>query len=361
MNLQQPCSILTTTNEEIPPLRKLTEEEKDQELLRSLPSKSGWISTRYYNYQGFWQDPIFLQAILNFQKHFEAQPSDILLVTGPKSGTVWLKALVFFLVNRSLYPEPKKNHPFMTSNPHDLVPFLEVWLYIDNKVPDFSTFDSPRILSSHLPFVSMPPSVKDSACKIVYLCRNPKDTLVSMWHFTTKLRSADEGVLPFEEAFDKFCKGVTVNGPYWDHELEYWKESLEKPLKVLFLKYEELKKQPHENLKKLAEFLGCPFSLEEEENGDVENILKFCSFENLSNMEINVSGKLSIGIENKIYFRPGLVGDYVNHLSPEMIQRLDQITQEKFNVHGLQVVSKLHILFLNVQNENLKETRKESQ
>ncbi|KAK4788849.1 hypothetical protein SAY86_020168 [Trapa natans] len=40
----------------------------------------------------------------------------------------------------------------------------------------------------------------------------------------------------------------------------YYKASLEMPNKVMFLKYEEMKERPMELLRRVAEFLGCPFS-----------------------------------------------------------------------------------------------------
>jgi len=53
--------------------------------------------------------------------------------------------------------------------------------------------------------------------------------------------------------------------------------------------------------------------------GDISNL---CSFEKLSNLEINKTGKLPSGKENNIFFRRGQVGDCKNLLSVEMIERL---------------------------------------
>nr|POE84752.1 cytosolic sulfotransferase 5 [Quercus suber] len=179
-------------------------------------------------------------------------------------------------------------------------------------------------------------STKDSACKIVYLSRNPKDTFVSLWHFTNSLRSpASKGPNSLQEAFDKFCRAVSLYGPYWDHVLGYWKESLENPQRVLFLKFEEMKEQPTAHLRKVAEFLGCPLSPEEEAKGVGDDILRLCSFDNMSNFEVNKSGKLSSGEENSKFFRQGEVGEWMNHLTDEMIEKLGRITQEKF--HGTEL------------------------
>ncbi|KAM7254293.1 hypothetical protein ACFE04_031975 [Oxalis oulophora] len=312
----------------------LTEEIRD--LLKTLPSENGWLGSHIYQYQGFWYGSSHLQGLLNFQKHFETQNSDILLSTYPKTGTTWLKALTFSLVNRTRYPDPDQNHPLMSKNPHDIVPYVDMMLYANNQMPDLSILGSPRIISTHLSFHPFLRAVKDSACRIVYLSRNPKDTLVSLWHFTNKQREINGGIsLSLEEAFNRFCRGVYLYGPYWDHVLEYWKESLERPHMIMFLKYEEIKSEPQTNLKKLAKFLGYPFSEEEKGNSSVEFFLKLCSFENLSGMEVNCSGKLEIGLDNNLFFRRGEVGDYINCLSPEMIQHLDQLTREKFDPYGL--------------------------
>lgn len=143
------------------------------------------------------------------------------------------------------------------------------------------------------------------------------------------------GKLSLKEAFDKFCNGVSLYGPFWDHVLGYWKYSLEDPNKVLFLKYEDLKENPRVHLKRLAEFCGCPFAIEEENEGVVEEILKLCSFDNLSNLEVNKSGKLSSGEENKAFFRKGQVGDWANYFTPQMIEQIDKINEEKFSPWGL--------------------------
>ena len=45
--------------------------------------------------------------------------------------------------------------------------------------------------------------------------------------------------MSLDETFEMYCKGVIEFGPFWDHMLGYWKESIERPHKVLFLNYVE--------------------------------------------------------------------------------------------------------------------------
>ncbi|XP_059446834.1 cytosolic sulfotransferase 5-like [Corylus avellana] len=317
--------------------RKMTQECRD--LISSLPRQGdGWMEgeTTFYQYQGVWLANLFIQGVVAFQKHFQAHDTDILIATIPKVGTTWLKAISFALVNRVHYPDLQQ-HPLLTNNPHVLVPFLDMDLYNQKEVPDLTFFTSPRLFSTHSPYSLLPLSAKNSTCKlIVSLSRNPKDTFVSLWHFANRLRPTSSGTLSLEDAFDMFCRGVSPFGPYWDHVLEYWKESLENPQKVLLiLTYEELKEQPTYNLRRMAEFLGSPFSPEEEANGVMNDISKLCSFENLSNLEVNKNGKSFNGKENNVFFRQGQVGDWLNCLTTEMIEKLDRITEEKFCGTGL--------------------------
>ncbi|CAO2829180.1 unnamed protein product, partial [Amaranthus hypochondriacus] len=121
-----------------------------------------------------------------------------------------------------------------------------------------------------------------------------------------------------QDFFEDFCNGTIFCGPFFDHVLEYWKQSLEQPNKVLFLKYEDLKENPSFPLKKLAEFVGMPFSPLEENEGVIEEIIEFCSFENLKELEVNKNGWLHQNCENKGFFREGKVGGWTNNLTPSM-------------------------------------------
>ena len=137
-----------------------------------------------------------------------------------------------------------------------------------------------------------------------------------------------------------FCEGLSSSGPYWDHVLGYWRASLESPERILFLKYEDLMNDAVYWVKKMAQFMGYPFSFEEEDKGAVQKIINLCSFENMSSLEVNKSGIAEIQlkemvIRNNIFFRKGKIRDWKNHLTVEMAMQLDQITKQKLNGSGL--------------------------
>ncbi|XP_058075850.1 cytosolic sulfotransferase 12-like [Magnolia sinica] len=327
------------TSQTSPPLTQEGLNHECQELVSSLPREDGWRYSPLYQYQTVWYSQMALLGMIERQRHFKAHDTDILLATTPKSGTTWLKALAFAIVNRTHYPYPQ--HPLLTSNPHKLVPFFEVDNYPNNQNSDPDSICSPALFCTHVPYIALPQSIKDSDCKVVYLCRNPKDVFISLWHFMNKRKTETQSLISLEKALDLFCAGISPFGPFWDHVLGYWKASLESPQKVMFLKYEDLKKEPIVLLKRLAEFLGCTFTLKEDKDGVIHDILRLCSFENLSNLEVNKVGKFQHrlqhldGLEHRLFFRRGEVGDSSNYLTTRMIERLDQITEQKFQGYDL--------------------------
>lgn len=283
-------------------------------------------------YQGFWISDVSIPHLMAVQAHFKARLTDVILVTQPKAGTTWLKALAFAILNRSNYSFSQ--HPLLSCSPHECVPFLEI-SYVGGHAADFGSVAQQRLFATHIPYSLLPASVADSECRIVYLCRDPKDVLVSLWHF---MKAMEPEIVELNQAFEMFCDGASPYGPVWEHNLEYWRESLRRPEKVLFLKYEEITAEPTRSAKRLAEFMGCPFSEEEETDGVVEEVVRLCSFEKLSSMEVNKSGAGMIGgvpIQQANFFRKGRVGDWANHLSRDMADKLDRIVLDKLKGSGL--------------------------
>lgn len=280
-----------------------------RELLLSLPKEKGWRTRYQYQFQGF---------------------------SIPKTGTTWLKALAFAVLNRNRYSINDKSHPLLSSNSHDLVPFFEYKLYTDNKIPNLNDFhDDPRLFATHIPFASLPESIKTSDCRIVYICRNPLDTFISSWHFIKARQEPEAKSLSLEEAFNMYCKGIVGFGPFWEHMLGYWRESQKRPNKVLFLTYEDMKANPVSNVRRLAKFLGQPFTVEEERGRVTEEIVRLCSFEKMKDLEVNKSKKSILDWENKHLFRKGEVGDWVNYLSQDMVEELAKVVEEKLGGSGL--------------------------
>jgi hypothetical protein len=73
--------------------------------------------------------------------------------------------------------------------------------------------------------------------KFVCVARNPKDTVVSLYHHAhNKPEFGFQGT--FEEMLQLFIAGKAENGCWFDHVLPWYEQSLLRPDQVLFLKYE---------------------------------------------------------------------------------------------------------------------------
>ncbi|KAL3596298.1 hypothetical protein D5086_007935 [Populus alba] len=269
-----------------------SQSQKYEEIVSTLPKDQyGWLDG-HYKIEGFWYDPVWAVGVLWAQENFQARSSDIILASFPKCGTTWLKALMFAIQKRNDRCLNDSTHPLLTTNPHKCVPYFELQAHEDDPFTYLDSLPSPRLLGTHVSYTSLPKSIINS-------------------------------------------------GPFWDYNSEYWNASLERPNNVLFLKYEDLKKDTTFYVQKLAQFMERPFSVDEKSKGAVKDIIKLCSLENLSNLEVNKTGTFHLcskaKVDNNAFFRRGNVGDSKTCLTPTMIKRLDEITKAKFRGSGLAI------------------------
>ncbi|KAL2892685.1 Cytosolic sulfotransferase 8 [Bienertia sinuspersici] len=307
--------------------------------MQSLPMTTMLGSTsKLIMYENFWYviNPSLFRNVLSIQKHFVVKDKDIFIAGLPKTGTTWLKSLLFATVDRTNHPIDKSL--LLTHHPQELVYNLESDVYNEAFVyprpNNLNELPSPRLLSTHISYTSLPKSIKTFGCRILYICRNPVDMFVKKREINEY--DQDSLTLPrLEDFFEDFCEGKVIFGPFFEHALEYWKISLEQPYKVLFLKYEDLKDYPSNHLKRLAEFIGMPFSPQEESEGVIQEIVEFCSIKNMKELDVNKNGVINNFFEKKSYFRKGEVGDWANHVKPSMVERIHKLMQEKLEGSGL--------------------------
>ncbi|XP_044968964.1 cytosolic sulfotransferase 8-like [Hordeum vulgare subsp. vulgare] len=310
----------------------ITPPEECGHIISTLPTIAFLGRFVHHQYQGAWVIHERLPGVLSFQRSFTPRPGDVLLASPPKCGTTWLKALSFAIMARAAYPPTAGDHPLLRLNPHECVPFIDD-LFSAGQDAKLEALPSPRLMNTHMHHSLLPASVAvDPNLKVVYICREPKDMLVSMWHFGNTIHPCD-----FSDMFESVCEGKSPDGPIWDHVLGYWRASKASPERVLFLRYEEMLLNPVESVMKLAGFLGVPFSAVDEVAGLPADIVKLCSIDTMKGLQVNKTGAsgLFYKFQHKSYFRKGATGDWVNHMTPEMAQRLDDIFEYKLRGSGL--------------------------
>ncbi|NXV44209.1 ST3A1 sulfotransferase, partial [Uria aalge] len=149
-----------------------------------------------FEYKGIYFCAITSPEYLASLEDFEIKDSDIFLMTYPKSGTVWTQNILSLIIH--------EGHRNGTENMNTMerIPWLEY--NIKNK--DYAVLPSPRVFVTHLPYYLVPRDLRNKRARVIYVSRNPKDIMVSYYHFS-KYVSALEEVPDFNLFMERFLAG----------------------------------------------------------------------------------------------------------------------------------------------------------
>ncbi|XP_062869346.1 sulfotransferase family 5A, member 1 [Trichomycterus rosablanca] len=255
------------------------------------------------------------QDSLSYATDFKFQDTDTLIVTYPKSGTTWMQEIVTLMRCKG-HPETSKAKPNWARAP---------WIE-QHYCPDvLSASQGPRLLTTHLPYQLLANALHGSKAKVLYLARNPKDVLVSYYHFhkMAKFLSASESFPGFLSAF---LNGKLHYGSWFDH-VKDWTSNSKNIQNFLYVTYEEMWMDLPRSVQKVSQFLVCPL-LEEE----LTNIQKVCSFNSMKeNSMVNytlISQDIMDHSKSR-FMRKGEIGDWVNTFSMEQNRKFDDVYASK--------------------------------
>lgn len=280
----------------------------------------------FCRYRGYVLNRDLVNTVINEVPWFEVRPDDVWVLSYPKAGTTWLQEIVYLI---------STNFDYETAadvNLDERFPYLE---YPFPGIQLIAEMPSPRFIKSHLPFSLLPLQLEEKKPKILYIARNPKDTAVSLFHFTNSLN-----FITFNGNMDDFAQlfvdGIAMYGPWTKHVQEAWERKDDD--NVFFLFYEDLHKDFRGTVKEVAHFLGRPLS-----EAELDQLQDHCSFRSMQhNDRVNYVWEEKLGImkEDGKFMRKGEVGDWKNHLSPETSAKFDTMAA-KLEPLGLQFVDLL--------------------
>ncbi|NXL90418.1 ST3A1 sulfotransferase, partial [Alectura lathami] len=269
-----------------------------------------------FNYKGIYfvvnTTPEYVASLENF----EIKDSDIFIATYPKSGTVWTQNILSLILH--------EGHRNGTEDMEtmDRIPWVEYNL----KNMDYTSLPSPRVFATHLPYFLTPRDLRNKRGRVIYVSRNPKDVLVSYYHFS-KFMNALEDVPDFNILMERFLAGKVVASSWFDHVSGWYNHADD--FNILFLTYEDMKKDLRSAVLKICDFIGKKLSEEE-----IESVVRQATFDNMrkdpranyENLpdEIATKGKGS-------FLRKGAVGDWKNLMTVAQSERFDKVLQEKIN------------------------------
>lgn len=195
-------------------------------------------------------------------KQYAPRPEDVFVVTQMRCGTTWMQQIVYEIVTRGQGDY----------NGHDGHLYaISPWIDAVNSV---SMQDAPlvgdrptRIIKSHLPTDLCPYSPE---AKYIYVVRHPVSCFASIIDFN---RSMIGPLLPpVDTLADWFCSDRMYWGS-WPRHVNGWWQRAQRHDNVLFVHFEEMKRDFGAVRDRVARFLGCTLTAEEQRRIDER-----CSF-----------------------------------------------------------------------------------
>ncbi|XP_038597711.1 amine sulfotransferase-like [Tachyglossus aculeatus] len=263
-----------------------------------------------FNFMRSMVNPEFLEIM----EDFEIRDNDIFIATYPKSGTVWTQQVVNLILSDE-HRNGMQNLENIERAP---------WLEYNLRKANYTLLPSPRVFSTHLPYNLLPKGVQSQKVKVIYVYRNPKDVMTSFYHFSkllTKLQTSDT----MEDFMERFLAGDVLANLWFDH-IKGW-YSHKNNFNILFLTYEEMKKDLRNAVLKISKFLGKKLTDE-----DVESVVKQATFENMKNdprANYDAIARELGRTHEQDFLRKGIIGDWKNCLTVSQSERFDKVFQEQ--------------------------------
>ncbi|XP_055693971.1 sulfotransferase 1 family member D1-like [Lutzomyia longipalpis] len=273
--------------------------------------------------------PSFYEEIAQRIENFEVRPDDVWVVTYAKCGTTWTQEMVWQICNDLDY-ETAKNVALI-----ERFPFIEFGsilardLELTDEVSRAEKMPSPRMIKTHLPAHLLPRQIWTVRPKIIYVARNTKDTAISFYHH---YRNIHRFVGTFDDFMEAFLQDKIIFSPFHTHIIDFWRMRHEE--NILFLTYEDMKRDHPSVIEKTAKFLGK--SLNEDQILELADHLSFAKFS--KNPSVNFEKILKkidtlYGAERPDedynFVRKGVMGGFRGEMSPELIERFNKWTKNE--------------------------------
>lgn len=231
-------------------------------------------------------------------------PGDIFVVSYPKSGNTWTR----FLVGNLIY----QDEPITFVNVESRLPSL--YVHSNRKLARL-----PRILKSHDCF---DPRYKT----VIYIVRDPRDVLVSAYHYAVKLGVIPEncGIEQFVPALldGSFESGLLVNPRFgsWYDNVASWL-AMKHNRRFLLLRYEDMLDHPERELAKVADFLGLDQTPER-----LARAVRLSSADYMRELEKKQAGEWSLTKNTRLdmaFVRKARSGTWRSELPPQTVADIE--------------------------------------
>ncbi|XP_063797703.1 sulfotransferase 2B1-like [Pseudophryne corroboree] len=246
---------------------------------------------------------------------FDVWDDDIYNVTYPKSGTNWM-IQILNLIKHKGDATLSNTVPIYSRSP---------WYETVMGQTQIKDLVPPRIMSSHLPINMFAKSFFKSKAKIIYTVRNPRDILVSLFHFTKIYKMYSE-IEQFQDFLDDFLQGNAMYGSWFEH-VKGWMQ-MKDDSRFFFIAYEELLQDLRGSVVRICKFLGQ----EELDDAQIDLVVEHSAFKamkenKMSNWSLLTSELLDHAKGS--FLRKGIAGDWKNLFTVAQSESFNKVYQEK--------------------------------
>ena len=201
------------------------------------------------------------------------------------------------------------------------IPMVEItW---PGQRPDYDKImerPAPRLIKTHLYYKFFTKTVQSATPKFIVVSRDPKDCIVSYFHYYQGLGDYTGS---FDDYFEMYKRKELVLGDPFDHAIGWLKHKGKD--NFLFTTYKEMKEDILGVINKVAAFLNKELS-----DDVIEKIVHHTSFEKMKeNPMVNKSHMA------KNFIRKGIVGDWANFMSEERRAFVDSRAKEVQEKYGI--------------------------
>ncbi|GBP87710.1 hypothetical protein EVAR_67106_1 [Eumeta japonica] len=259
-------------------------------------------------------------VLLESIKSFELREDDVWVGGFSRSGTHWLAEQTWLICNNLDYEKalsvPHEERVFYFDfNPRvfDLTAGNITAAQYKGHTTAFGDLPSPRFFKTHLPLSLLPADLLDKN-KMVYVVRDPRDVVVSCYHFYKNHKYASFKK-DLKEFWYLFRTGHCVYCPYFENIKEYWAQKNHPNL--LFLFYEEMYADLHGTMRKVANFLGKNYTQEQ-----FDSLYEHLQFSNMKkNKAVNFDEML--GDQANEVVRKGVAGGWRVEFDEQMTKEAE--------------------------------------
>lgn len=236
--------------------------------------------------------------------------TDVFLISFPKCGRTWLRMMIgkSFAELYGIEDANLLNLRELARN-HEAVPTI-------------------RVLHENDPHYCRPHEISDDKHKfrkkkVIFLVRDPRDVLVSLYFHQSKREKNREG---FSGTIEEFVYQDVGSIDTIVRYYNVWLAQRENSDQFLLIRYEDMKQASARELKRVFAFIGMPEIADE----TIRTAVEFSAFDKMKAIERQDAMKTSIlrpGDENdeeSFKTRKGQVGGYKEYLSEQVIQYLNE-------------------------------------